>query len=198
MFIYKIVNKISLKSYVGQTMVSVERRYAQHISKLRTKTHPCKQMQEDFNLYGEQSFHVVVLEFLFSNRGLDKAERKWINRLDSTNPKTGYNKETGGRSNKKLTTSAWNKGLRLSKSHIANIKKAKAGKSYRDIAKANCKKVSVTSVDLLSGFAQDFITMKECARHLGVSNSAVRCHLVRGSAAINNRWKVILNMGVSY
>lgn len=53
--IYKIYCKETDKYYIGQS-VDVKNRINQHLRELKNKTHINRQLQEDFNNYGEKSF----------------------------------------------------------------------------------------------------------------------------------------------
>lgn len=78
--IYKITNKISGMSYVGQS-VNIEQRWAQHGVMLRKRTHHCSGLQEDFNQHGIQGFEFSVVEVLSSDTPLLDREAHWIGQL---------------------------------------------------------------------------------------------------------------------
>jgi hypothetical protein len=59
--IYTIKNKKENKIYVGQSIM-IEQRRTQHFTDLRGKRHPNKQLQEDFNRLGEESFEHQVYQ----------------------------------------------------------------------------------------------------------------------------------------
>ena len=64
--IYIIKNKKENKIYVGQSIM-IEQRRTQHLTDLRGKRHPNKQLQEDFNRLGEESFEHQVYQEVNKN-----------------------------------------------------------------------------------------------------------------------------------
>lgn len=102
MFIYKITNVVNQKVYIGQTINKVETRWQKHVSTLKKGNHSNSHLQSSWNKYGEISFIFETLETLDKdmNFSLDNLERYWIKHFDSMNPQKGYNKESGGNTNK--------------------------------------------------------------------------------------------------
>lgn len=89
--IYKITNKITNQSYIGQS-IFIERRWKEHM------THKgSKDLEEDFDKYGITNFTFEILE-ICEEKELNEKEIYWIKQYDSYN--NGYNKSEGG--------TAWN------------------------------------------------------------------------------------------
>jgi group I intron endonuclease len=61
--IYTIKNKKENKIYVGQSIM-IEQRRTQHLTDLRGGRHQVKELQEDFNRLGEQSFEHQIYQEL--------------------------------------------------------------------------------------------------------------------------------------
>ena len=76
--IYRIYCTKSGKSYIGQS-INVSGRVLGHFRKLRLGTHQNKHLQNAFNLYGESSFGVEVLEYC-NESSLTRREQHWIDR----------------------------------------------------------------------------------------------------------------------
>ena len=57
--IYKIVNNINGKTYIGQTKEGFQRRYYLHDWKLRNNIHDNFHLQSSFNKYGDTHFTFV-------------------------------------------------------------------------------------------------------------------------------------------
>ena len=94
-FVYKITNRVTDKFYVGSTC-NFKRRMSEHFGKLRRNTHHSKEMQEDYNTYGRDSFYVEVLEE-GENTVLRDREQYYI---DKFNPvENGYNQSTSAYAN---------------------------------------------------------------------------------------------------
>ena len=59
--IYKIINRVNDKFYVGST-VNKKVRFREHRKQLRGNRHHCKHLQAAWNKYGEVKFDFVVVE----------------------------------------------------------------------------------------------------------------------------------------
>lgn len=95
--IYKIVNNINNKHYIGQSK-DINMRFKQHKSENYRKHYCDKALYKAFDKYNIENFSFNVIEFCQTNR-LDKREIYWIDYYDSY--KNGYNRTLGG-SNIKL------------------------------------------------------------------------------------------------
>jgi hypothetical protein len=60
--IYKIVNRVNGKYYVGSSKDIVEYRWPKHKKELRAKRHKNDYLQNAWNKYGENNFDVVIVE----------------------------------------------------------------------------------------------------------------------------------------
>jgi group I intron endonuclease len=75
--IYKIINVVNNKFYVGST-VNISRRRARHFSELRNNRHNNKYLQSAWNKYGEQAFVFVVVEEVPKGKDILAAENVWL------------------------------------------------------------------------------------------------------------------------
>lgn len=75
--IYKIINIVNNKFYIGST-VNTKRRRARHFSELRTNKHNNKYLQTAWNKYGESSFIFIVVEEVRNVSELLEAENVWL------------------------------------------------------------------------------------------------------------------------
>lgn len=91
--IYKITNTFNNKIYIGQSK-DVKERKAQHFNKLRANKHSNKNMQADYNQYG-QFFTFEVIERCRLER-LNEREQYWIAYYNSNDAAKGYNLNEGG------------------------------------------------------------------------------------------------------
>lgn len=89
MIIYKAVNKVNGKIYVGQTMKTAQERIAEHFS--------CSQypFANALRKYGTMNFDVSVLETCKTREELNEREIYWIAALNCKAPR-GYNMNDGG------------------------------------------------------------------------------------------------------
>ena len=99
--IYLIHNTINNKCYIGES-INVEQRLKQHKRNLKKQRHHNQHLQNSFNKYGETNFKFISL-ISCKESELDQIEKNTISLYNSTNPKHGYNKESGGLKNKRLS-----------------------------------------------------------------------------------------------
>lgn len=85
--IYKIVNSRNKRVYIGST-VNFQNRFAQHLKMLREGNHHCKQLQNDWDLYGEECFTFKVAEVVDDKTVLLDVEKEHIHQY-----KRPYNKK---------------------------------------------------------------------------------------------------------
>ena len=77
MGIYKIINTINNKFYVGSA-VNFSRRKTRHFSELRRGKHNNRHLQAAWNKYGEQAFVFVIVEEIQDKAQLLITENKWL------------------------------------------------------------------------------------------------------------------------
>jgi group I intron endonuclease len=103
MGIYKIINVINNKFYVGSA-VNFSRRKARHFSELRHNKHNNRWLQASWNKHGEQAFVFVVVEEVIDKESLLEVENRWLKEhvgkdycynlgVDATAPMLGFSGE---------------------------------------------------------------------------------------------------------
>ena len=92
MFIYKIVNDINGKVYIGKTK-DVSARWKRHLQ--LAKAHKNKKLYDAMNCHGIQNFHIEIIESCSENE-VDERERYYISKYNSTDKDFGYNTASGG------------------------------------------------------------------------------------------------------
>jgi group I intron endonuclease len=75
--IYKIINLVNDKFYVGST-VHKKVRFRQHRRLLRNNRHHCKHLQAAWNKYGEDKFDFRVVEEVADSESLEAVEDRWL------------------------------------------------------------------------------------------------------------------------
>ncbi len=99
MGVYQIVNNTNQKIYVGSSL-NLPGKFNSNRFQLELQSHYNKALQEDWNLYGEESFSFEVLENLdphefekqYWPKALAELEDKWLDKLQPYQ-KNGYNKQ---------------------------------------------------------------------------------------------------------
>lgn len=87
--IYKIVNKVNNKIYIGCAS-NMRTRTNGHIYDLRKGIHKNKYLQKSWNKYGEKNFIFELVEECSTNE-LHKKEHYWVNKLNCLDRNIGYN-----------------------------------------------------------------------------------------------------------
>lgn len=144
--IYKILNKINGKFYIGSA-VNIDKRWIFHRWALRNNSHTNSHLQKAWNKYWEQSFEFVLLEKC-DKKDLVEREQYWLDTSDCCNPNVGYNILKIARSaigakrtlEAKAKMSAWQTGTTLSEEHINKIRVSKRNFSkWPHSAGSRCK-----------------------------------------------------------
>lgn len=94
--VYCIRNTKTSKKYIGCTSMNFGDRRDCHFASLRNGYHYNKEMQSDFDKYGEDSFVFEIIEKIDSDDEsiYEEREKYWIQKLDTFN--NGYNGTVGG------------------------------------------------------------------------------------------------------
>jgi group I intron endonuclease len=87
--IYKIVNLLDEKVYIGSSINIGSREY-KHFWMLKKNIHDNSHLQNSYNKNGESHFKFVILEECDVNQLIER-ENHYINILKSNNPKNGFN-----------------------------------------------------------------------------------------------------------
>lgn len=92
--IYKHTNKLNGKCYVGQTVHTPEKRWQGH---LHGAAHGSNMVfHRALRKYGPDVWDHEVLEEVLTKADANTCEIKWIALLNSTHPRIGYNRTSGG------------------------------------------------------------------------------------------------------
>jgi group I intron endonuclease len=89
MVIYKIVNNINEKVYIGLTTKDLSRRISEHIQENKSY------IQRALNKYGLESFTISIIDCADTKEILKEKEKHWIKFYDCKAP-NGYNLTDGG------------------------------------------------------------------------------------------------------
>ena len=114
MIIYKAVNKINGKVYIGKTTRSLECRLGEHKHEKRMP------FSRAFKKYGVENFNILIIDSANDEKELNIKEIKWIAYYRSKKP-NGYNITDGGDGTSgviRKDTSARNKKLIGPKNHM--------------------------------------------------------------------------------
>src|SRR3989304_452271 len=138
--VYRIVNIITHKSYVGSSE-NIYCRWDKHKSTLKNNKHTNPKLQNSYNKHGIDAFMFIIIQQCDSdNKTLEIFEQKWIDIIDSYH--NGYNCiEKASRDNCVLSQETKNKmsesgkGRILSEEHKRKISEANKGKKHSEESK---------------------------------------------------------------
>ena len=145
MFIYKITNLINGKTYIGQTIGSVENRWKRHCR----ENSGCPALSRAIKKYGKDNFKIETIDTAKNQGELNKKEEYYVNNIDSMYP-NGYNLREGGDATGKLS----------------NVVKTKMSISHTG------KKHSSKTIDKISKSSQQRMSCKEFRKKLSVMNGS--------------------------
>ena len=104
--LYVLVCRINGKVYVGMTRAKkgFKTRWSVHRKELRKNRHGNKYLQRAYNKYGESNFYFKILKICNNSSiiNIKKIESLWINKLNSTYSKNGFNMEIYDKHYKKI------------------------------------------------------------------------------------------------
>lgn len=92
-YIYKIINKVNNKVYIGKTLLTPEKRFKEHIIDSRKINNEKRPLYSTMKKYGTENFYVVTVEEC-DKALLNEREKYWIEYFGSF--KDGYNATVGG------------------------------------------------------------------------------------------------------
>ena len=90
-FVYKIINNINNKVYIGKTYNTVEKRFKEHCKASKRKENCNRPLYRAMNKYGISNFQVELVE---ETDVPEEREKYWIKYFNSYN--NGYNATLGG------------------------------------------------------------------------------------------------------
>lgn len=199
--VYKIVNKINNKIYIGSSTRSIKRRFWEHLVKLKNNKHVNKHLQHAFNLYGEENFAFEVIKYCAAEQCLIE-EQYYKDFYKSYNEDFGYDickiagntlgVTWGEDRRKKLEVYLSNKPESHRKAQSNSLKN---NTKFINIISERCKVMSennkrgVIVTDLENNILYEFNSIKECSLELNVSLGKIKPRLEqRVKSNYENKW----------
>jgi group I intron endonuclease len=174
-YIYKIVNKVTNKIYIGQTTSDLEERWKGHC---KSSSH-CVYLKNAMNKYGKENFELKLICICFDS-DLNNYEKEYIKKYDCVVP-NGYNLKYGGENGGKHSDIVKQK---ISESMKKITSKKINSKEFQDHLKLMCEKrrKKVFQYDLNNNLINVFNSCKEAAKYLEVGIASI-------SNTCNGRYK---------
>ena len=124
-YIYKIINDINQKIYIGKTEFSIQKRWNEHCNDYLKTTLEKRPLYAAMRKYGIEHFHIELIE---ETKNPEEREKYWIQYYNSF--KNGYNATIGGDGKKfldyDLIISLW-RDQKLSIRQISKLLNCDAG-----------------------------------------------------------------------
>jgi len=154
--VYKIINNINNKFYIGSTK-NFDTRKRDHIYRLKSKTHRNIYLQRAWDKYGEEGFKFEILEENIQKENLLIREQYFLDTLKPYIRKNGYNINPIAGSNL---------GFKMPKEAVEKIRKANTGKKHSEQTR---KKISEVQKGKKRKFSSKLLTSKKCRGELNPS-----------------------------
>lgn len=140
--IYMHTNKLNGKSYIGQTIYTLEKRFKEHVCESENKKHKAynTHFHNALRKYGVENFESKILDVAFSKEGLNAKEQFWILWYGTFG--NGYNHNIGGGSgrcskeareklSKSLQGNKYRLGTKMPEYQKEQLKEKMKGNKYR-------------------------------------------------------------------
>lgn len=169
--VYAITNIVNNKKYIGQS-VDVYVRWRNHKSALKNNRHNNEHLQSAWNKYGAENFIFEILA-ICDDSEIDDVEQYYISLFNCMNNECGYNRESGGHSNRSVSEESRKKmsdkrtGTKLTDEH-----KQKIGLSSKGHTLSDCSRDKIR--DALTGIKRSDETRKRVSNSRKGENSWCR------------------------
>lgn len=148
MIIYKAINKINNKAYIGQTIFSLQKRKKRHLYEAETVENTTIYFHKAIKKHGSKNFKWEILCRCNNIDELNKLEIYHIRSYDTF--KNGYNLTEGGygssgfihNENSKKTMSIIKQGIKHSEMHKSKISSSRKGQKLTEKTKAKISKAT--------------------------------------------------------
>jgi hypothetical protein len=154
--VYKIENIVNGRIYIGSSK-DLKKRWWKHKSELRLNRHYSKEMQLDYNNFGEKTFLFQILETC-KEEDLLNIEQKYLNIL---NPFYNLCRYAGSPL-----------GIKFSENHKQIISNALKG-IYRPKGKNNPRSKAIIQLDINNSFLARFDNARDIERKLNIEHSNI-------------------------
>ena len=202
--IYMIRCKINNKIYIGRSK-NIKDRWKQHKKELRNNKHCNKNIQKDWNKYGQDNFEFNIIVECEEDK-LNELERKYINEYKSCG--FGYNMTFGkdengaeihteetrkkiGEANKGKTRSEETKKkkreTKMGYNHTEETKK-KMSENHSDFSGSKNPQANMVICIYPDGTQTEPMCIKELAKYLGLDRGTVR-RVINNSEIYHPKYK---------
>lgn len=174
MMIYKIVNSVNDKVYVGQTIRTLESRLRRHFDDATKHPHTLNKFHRAINKYGKDKFRIELIDEASTQKELNQKEKFWIRKCNSID--NGYNTAEGGEGGNTY------KGRSAEQMNATKAKLSKA-----NLGRNNGMSNQIKAKNVKTGKEYFFDTLSACLKFLGIANKGVVMNRANGKC--NTLWR---------
>ena len=197
MIIYKATNKVNNKSYIGQTIYTIENRKLNHITK--SNGYSKLAIHRAIRKYGEENFEWEVIDDTAKNVDeLNLLEQKYIKEYD-TFGKGGYNMTEGGWNATHSTETKYKiaRGVLLTREKTGRINQYTIAKDNGEVY-ADSKETRMKKSESHKGIKNHMYGKRgKLSPHFGKKYSSERCKNISKALkgrSFTNEWKQKLKL----
>lgn len=159
MLIYKILNLINGKLYIGQTSKTLKYRWSLHVRSNKNSRYLTNAIKK----YGPLNFSIEQIDTATSQEELNEKEKYWICFYKSTDRNIGYNIQPGGYKGKH------------SEETKKILSKMKLGKLNPMYGKSPSKETTLKRIQAITGLKRSKETIEKI-KLANVQKIAIKCH----------------------
>lgn len=216
MIIYKIINRVNGKIYIGQTVQKLEERIRKHFSRAKTEIQYKYPLVNAIRKYGENNFDYETIEIVDALEKLNEREVYWIRYYNSISP-NGYNATEGGEGTegykhkekdklkmKKLKINKYNGennpfyGKRHSQAQIEKWKQERKGRKLTEEWKANISKTRKRKKIINLDTGEVFESIRHVCRHYGKDPNSGTAWAISNVCNKKPKYKTVLGYRFEY
>ena len=171
-YIYKIINDINQKIYIGKTEFSIEKRFKEHCKDAFNITYEKRPLYAAMRKYGIEHFHIELIE---ETNDPEEREKYWIEQYRSF--KNGYNATLGGDGKKYLDYDL----LIQSYLEIKNIQKV--AMLYHCDRHHLSEILKENGIDIISNKQINLVTQGHLINQYDLNNNFIQCFPFAKAAA---------------
>jgi group I intron endonuclease len=112
LIVYKAINLVNEKIYIGITTLSLKDRIYRHVVDVKRKDRTTVYFHNAILKYGIDNFDFIIIDKADNIEDLNQKEQYWIAYYQSTNKNIGYNLDSGGKCCKKSSSTKKKIGLK--------------------------------------------------------------------------------------
>lgn len=204
MFIYKLINTINNKIYIGLTTESIPERCRKRVAEAKYRDSRNSYILNAIRKHGSEVFKVEQIDTANSLKELQQKEIYYIQLYNSTDRKIGYNLTKGGEGNLGLKMSDetknkirqkalgrfWNTERKLNHSILLKSKNIDYSKGINNCKEYNLKtSIKVFKYDLNNNLIKEYFSISETYRDNNIDRIGLIRYLKSNKAENNKGYK---------